>query len=82
MWLIWLSLLATINSKSVKLLQDVKKYIDRMQGGRERRALEKELKSIRELRVYMNSTFYYDKQHMLTTIDIIITQMATMTLTL
>ena len=53
-----------------------------MQAGRERSSFDKELKSIRELRVYMNGSFYYDNQHMLTTIGIITNYMATMTLTL
>ena len=53
-----------------------------MRAGNERRALMKELQSTVVLRVYMNASFYYDKQHVLTTIGIITNYMATMALTL
>ena len=81
MWLIWIGLLASINSGSVKFLKKAEQCIANMRGGRQRTALVKELKSVRELRVYMNWSFYYDKQHVVTTIGFIITQMANMTLT-
>ena len=81
MWLIWISISAAINSESAKFLQDAQKIVARMPLGHDRRALEKELKGIRELRVYMNSSYYYDKRHMLTTVGIITNYMATMTLT-
>ena len=81
MWLIWASLMASINFESVKFLQRAQQYVARMSGGRERIVLQKELKSCRELRVYMNSVFYYDKEHVLTTIGFIMNYMASMTLT-
>ena len=81
MWLIWIGLMASINLQSRKFLQRAQQYVARMSGRRQRILLEKELKSCRELRVFMNSAFYYDKQHVLTTIGFIMNYMATMTLT-
>ena len=77
MWLTWISLWAGINSKSVEFWKKAQQCVVGMRAGRERSALAKELKSVRELRVYMNSSFYYDKSHVVTTIGFILNQMAT-----
>ena len=81
MWLLWISLLASINSESVKFLKKVERCVANLRGRPERTSWGRELRSVRELRVYMNWSYYFDKQHVVTTIGFIIAQMANMTLT-
>ena len=81
MWIVFVSLFASINAGSIKFLEKAEECVANMPCGRERMALRKELKSVRKLRVCMNWSFHYDKQHVVTTIGFIVTQMANMILT-
>ena len=70
LWLLYISLLSPISSESACLLQAAQKFTARIEDGHLRQALKKELRSMRQLRVYMNLSFYYDKEYVMTTIHL------------